>query len=624
MKKSKNLLISMVFVGITNCAIAPVIHPTVGTPPPGMGVVPIAPHPIVAQSKPMVSNPQNITPQASSVMPLKPEVVPINQPQQPLASVTVSNNPTIVTPVAQPITTQANQINVQAVPVVQPMISVPGPVVQQSIIAQPITMVQPTASVQNNFQQPVMVQPASSKTSIVVGEEHKDKSENTVNSSNTNNASDVIHDIHDSQLDTVGLMTSGNWLLKRAWWEKTEDVYEQLKDVISKIMEMRAHFLSQKNEIDRTFDVCFSEVGLEQGELYDIVGYGKDLLDKEKAQGLGSLEEKDFAAKLAGRERDLEQLKLDAKGIDDIDKKINDALDVFFGQIDTCNKYEHKAWENFKDIARELDDKEARKLYYNTEALLKDIKNIEQYLEHDFSNYFSTMVQASKDHTQKISAQVNTLKNAGIDLKKELKILEQKNIAVINAQDAKKIAAEEKKKAEEAEKKRLEAIEKAKWYYPIKSTYVSIKEKCVHVVERTKSLSASLVPYMAKIQKPFNYIITSVAGVYDHITSVILKFFNKDKKEVTKVKKEKDSKQDVKKEVMPVEKHIVKKEVIEKKDAFQPKESVIHEEKVIEEKTIVSNYKKSDTKKNDLVGYYDKPIEQEASNKDAQYYDLNA
>ena len=48
------------------------------------------------------------------------------------------------------------------------------------------------------------------------------------------------------------------------------------------------------------------------------------------------------------------------------------------------------------------------------------------------------------------------------------------------------------------------------------------------------------------------------------------------------------------------------------------------EEKVIEEKTIVSNYKKSDTKKNDLVGYYDKPIEQEASNKDAQYYDLNA
>ena len=144
------------------------------------------------------------------------------------------------------------------------------------------------------------------------------------------------------------------------------------------------------------------------------------------------------------------------------------------------------------------------------------------------------------------------------------------------------------------------------------------------MVERTKSLSASLVPYMAKIQKPFNYIITSVAGVYDHITSVILKFFNKDKKEVTKVKKEKDSKQDVKKEVMPVEKHIVKKEVIEKKDAFQPKESVIHEEKVIEEKTIVSNYKKSDTKKNDLVGYYDKPIEQEASNKDAQYYDLNA
>ena len=68
-------------------------------------------------------------------------------------------------------------------------------------------------------------------------------------------------------------------------------------------------------------------------------------------------------------------------------------------------------------------------MYYNTEALLKDVKNIEQYLEHDFSNYFNTMLQAAKDHTQKISAQVNGLKAAGVDLKKEMKILESQTSA---------------------------------------------------------------------------------------------------------------------------------------------------------------------------------------------------
>ncbi len=396
--------------------------------------------------------------------------IPVTAPAANLNKPAVVN-PVPVIPVAPIVSTPANVVNAPVV--TQQPVPVQPPVT-------PPVVVPPVTPIPAPTQVPVVSAPGgstNSKSSITVLEEQNDGKE--AHSSTGYSSEEISGEVTESPLNTVDLMTSGNWLLKRAWWEKTEDLYEQLKDVVSKIMERRSYFLSQRNEIDRALDICFSEVGLEQGELYDIVGYGKDLLDKEKAQGLVIPEEKILVEKLAGKERELEQLKLDTKGIDDISKKIDDALELFFGQIDTCNKYEHKAWENFKDIARELDDKEARKLYYNTEALLKDVKNIQKYLEVEFTKYFNDMLQAAKDHTQKISSQVNMLKTAGIDLKKELKILEQKTSGPAREKDAERKAAEDKKKAEEAEEKRQEALEKAKWYYPLKSFYMSASQKCV-------------------------------------------------------------------------------------------------------------------------------------------------
>lgn len=229
----------------------------------------------------------------------------------------------------------------------------------------------------------------------------------------------------DNAVDTINAKSGGNWLLKRVWWEKTEEIYEQIKEVFNRVMDTRMRFISDYNKLNRSLDIFYSEVGIEQGPLRDLLSHAQDLINKEeKEQGYLNKREQAFVFKLKGKERDLEQLKLDVKAIQELDAKLDEAFEVLFKQIDVCNQYEQKAWDNFKEIARELNDKEARKLYYDTEGLYKDIKKVSGYISGEFASYFDQTIQSAHDHTSKISAQMNTLKNEGIDLVKQAEILE--------------------------------------------------------------------------------------------------------------------------------------------------------------------------------------------------------
>lgn len=229
----------------------------------------------------------------------------------------------------------------------------------------------------------------------------------------------------DHAIDTINAKSGGNWLLKRVWWEKTEEVYEQIKEVFNKVMDTRMRFIAEYNQLNRSLDIFYSEIGIEQGPLRDLLSHAQDLMDKEqKEQGYLNKREQAFVFKLKGKERDLEQLKLDVKAIQELDAKLDEAFEMLFKQIDVCNQYEQKAWDNFKEIARELNDKEARKLYYDTEGLYKDIQKVSEYISGAFSTYFNQTIQSAHDHTTKISSQMNVLKNEGIDLVKQAEVLE--------------------------------------------------------------------------------------------------------------------------------------------------------------------------------------------------------
>ena len=238
------------------------------------------------------------------------------------------------------------------------------------------------------------------------------------------------------------------------WWEKTEGVYEQIKQVFNEIMNARMDYISQRNRLDRELDISYGQIGLEEGELQDIIDYCLDFVKKEKPeQGFLNKQQEDLYNALQHKQHDLEQIKLDLKALQAVDQKIDEALDTLFKQIDVANQYEQKAWDNFKDIARELNDKIARKSYYETEGLLKDIQSVHLYITSQFSSYFNQTLQTARTHSQSISSQVQALKQSGVDLKKQAGVLEQAQ----ESERLKKDISEHDKEFEAAEKKKEEA-----------------------------------------------------------------------------------------------------------------------------------------------------------------------
>lgn len=261
----------------------------------------------------------------------------------------------------------------------------------------------------------------------------------------------------DSEVDTFD-KDGGNWVLKRVWWEKIEAVYEQIKQVFNDIMTARMDFISQRNKLDRELDVFYGQMGLEEGQLQDVLDDAIALLKKERTEE-GFLDKADeaFYQLLQGKQRDIEQIKLDIKALQELDQKIDEALDTLFKQIDVANQYEQKAWETFKDVARELNDKIARKSYYETEGLLKDIQNVHTYITGQFSSYFMQTIQGAQTHSRSITTQMEGLKQNGLDLKRRFEELEQAQEAKVVEKDVQKEQAALK---EEQEKKRKEAESK--------------------------------------------------------------------------------------------------------------------------------------------------------------------
>lgn len=257
-------------------------------------------------------------------------------------------------------------------------------------------------------------------------------------------------------LDTVNSKSSsGNWVYKNYWWRKIEDVYSQTKEGFNKVMTTRMTFFVKRNDVDKELDRFYQQVGLEQGQLEDIINVGLELMDKEKKeQGFLNKKERGFLDKIKNSKRQLEQLKSDSKAIEELDTKINAAVDVVNQQIDVCSKYEQQVWEIFKNVARELSDKEAQKYYYETKTLLTDVEKVNSYLTGEFSSYFDKMLGSVKEHTQSIITQLSALEKEGVSLRKELEIFEKEDDAQEKEDlEKKKLEQEKVDKKKKAEQK---------------------------------------------------------------------------------------------------------------------------------------------------------------------------
>jgi hypothetical protein len=230
-------------------------------------------------------------------------------------------------------------------------------------------------------------------------------------------------------IDTVSLENpQGNWLYKRIWWERAEERYEKIRLLVDAIWESRTIFFVKRNELDRNvLDPFYLNVGIGQGELQTILSELVDFFEKHREkQGDLNEQERSLYDTIATEEESLKQLKLDVESVANLDHAIDDALGTLMNQINRVRQYERQAWENFKEIAHILNDTKARELYYMIEGAARNIKNISSYVEQDFFNHFTKLVEEATKHIDRVQNQIESLKEKGVSFKHQTELLEQK------------------------------------------------------------------------------------------------------------------------------------------------------------------------------------------------------
>ena len=248
-------------------------------------------------------------------------------------------------------------------------------------------------------------------------------------------------------IDTVSLEDpQGNWLFKRIWWERAEDRYGKIRDLVNSIWESRTTFFVQRNDLDKkVLDPFYLSIGMGQGELQVILSELDEFFKKERDKD-GDLndQERTLYTTLEEEQEAFRQLKADVESISNLDQAVDAALGTLMDQINKARQLEKQAWENFKEIAHVLSDVKAREVYYMMDGAGKNIKNISMYLEKDFTNHFERLVSEAKKHTTRVLDQIKSLKEKGVDFKRQVDRLAQQE-----EQDRQAKAAQEAQEEED-------------------------------------------------------------------------------------------------------------------------------------------------------------------------------
>ena len=228
-----------------------------------------------------------------------------------------------------------------------------------------------------------------------------------------------VHAISSTGLDTLNIDSAGNWLEKRTWYKKGEQLYEVIHTSLQKASDVRMKFVHEVNSVGRKIDEFYETIGLQQGQMDELLKAVLQDLDLAAQVRGGDLSESERALKnkVLEEQKQIESVGKDLKLIDDIDEQIDKTMMKAFKEIDLCRGLETRAWNNFKEIGDELDDKKARVSYYEMENFHKNIEQKMNYLQTNLLPYLQNQLVGKVNETiTQIQTNVATLKTAGLDL----------------------------------------------------------------------------------------------------------------------------------------------------------------------------------------------------------------
>lgn len=401
-----------------------------------------------AQQAPVPSNPATAQPTVTASTAAAPAAAPITETQKNVAMPVSQPNQAPSTPAQttlQPVATPQSAVT-QAQPQMPGATSQPVqassavvPITQPSVVATPVVTAPQS---QPQAQAPVQVQPVqqtvipASQPAAPVVTPPAQQTQATLTmpvqipvaaQPPQKSAAQERPTPQIPEDDTQGINTldidepQGNWLYKRLWWQRAEQQYEKTKGLVDAIMEARMGFFSRRTELDRAIlDPFYLDVGLSRGNLEEII---ETLVEKSKESrekhGALKPEERAFLELIEAEKNNLEQLQKDIQKISDVDHSIDDAIDVLIKQINQARNFERQSWRNFKQIAQELNDKKARELYYGMVTYFQNINDIGGYIQGPLAQHFNQLEALVKEQVNKVQQAMKTLKEKGVDFKKQ-------------------------------------------------------------------------------------------------------------------------------------------------------------------------------------------------------------
>jgi hypothetical protein len=307
------------------------------------------------------------------------------------ATINVPMSPTQPLPAAQPVLTMPVM---DALPIVpqQPAITQPAPTLPQV----PVNVVTPQLPVQpKSVQKPIEQKPKKF----------------------------VEEPVDYGRLETIDIEGSGNWLQKRQIWEDAQTLYGKIRDSVQKILDERMNFFEKRGMSDKELNHFYVNISFEQGELDGLLDELLASLAAEQPANLSD-EERLYRAKLLEKKNELESLVADVKSITELDAVIDDALRQMIAQINLAVGYEKQAWQRFKDIGQELDDKKAKEHYLHMDIYAKNINAIYGYFNGPLAQYCNTVLQKIAENMSSVTSRIQELKASGIELKKKMNEIE--------------------------------------------------------------------------------------------------------------------------------------------------------------------------------------------------------
>ncbi len=227
----------------------------------------------------------------------------------------------------------------------------------------------------------------------------------------------------------------GNWVKKREWVKESYKVNEEIQTTASEIQKLREPFQEKFRTIDGELDSFYKQEGFKIGGVKTLFNSVNRYLDKKRKKEVKKLKRgvtgeeeiklEFLLRKIKIRKKEIEQLRLDIKSIDQLDKSLNDRLKKLDEHIKLALDESIKSKEMVDEIWYIIDDLKARNIYYQLKGdSLEKVKAIKRYLTGTFSTDYNNFLKVIREQIQKVTERIKELEENGLIIKNRSERLE--------------------------------------------------------------------------------------------------------------------------------------------------------------------------------------------------------